>query len=70
MHCTAVSRNTLLTTPQYTFGLLVLASLLTTAKQYFGDPIDCIGGKDVEKVVLCPVWPFGATCCPVSWSEV
>ena len=28
--------------PQYTFALLCLASLLQTAKQYFGDPIDCI----------------------------
>lgn len=27
---------------QYTFALLSLASLLQTAKQYFGDPIDCI----------------------------
>ena len=34
----------------------MLASLLTSAKQYFGDPIDCIGGKDVEKVT-------GIACC-------
>jgi hypothetical protein len=27
---------------QYTFAILCICSILTTAKQYFGDPIDCI----------------------------
>ena len=27
---------------QYTFTILCISSLLTTSKQYFGDPIDCI----------------------------
>ena len=27
---------------QYTFAILCISSLLNTAKQYFGDPIDCI----------------------------
>jgi len=49
---------------QYTFGLLVLASLLTSAKQYFGDPIDCIGGKDVEKVFKTYCWIHGTFTLP------
>ena len=27
---------------QYTFAILCIASLLTTANQFFGDPIQCI----------------------------
>ena len=39
---------------QYTFAILCISSLLTTAKQYFGDPIDCIvegipGSKKIHK---------------------
>ena len=36
-----------------TFISLLIASLLVTAKQYIGDPIDCMGHKeDVQKVSL------------------
>ena len=37
---------------QFSFALLSLASLLTTLKENFGDPIDCIVDKEVPKSVF------------------
>ena len=38
--------------PQFSFVLLCLASLLTTLKENFGAPIDCIVDKDVPESVF------------------
>ena len=36
-----------------TFISLLIASILVTAKQYIGDPIDCMGQKEeIQKVSL------------------
>jgi len=49
---------------QYTFGILCLASFLTTAKQYFGDPIDCIVDGVPESVFETYCWIHGTFTLP------
>ena len=44
--------NDLFAFSQFSFALLSLASLLTTLKENFGDPIDCIVDKEVPKSVF------------------
>ena len=49
---------------QVTFGLLCLASLLQTAKQYFGDPIDCIVDGVPSSVFKAYCWIHGTFTLP------
>jgi len=49
---------------QVTFGLLCLASLLQTAKQYFGDPIDCIVDGVPGSVFKTYCWIHGTFTLP------
>ena len=49
---------------QFTFGLLCLASLLQTAKQYFGDPIDCIVDGVPGSVFKTYCWIHGTFTLP------
>lgn len=49
---------------QYTFALLCIASLLQTAKQYFGDPIDCIVDGVPESVFKTYCWIHGTFTLP------
>ena len=45
---------------KFTFISLLTASLLVTAKQYIGDPIDCIMGEkneDIQQVRFDTFWP-------------
>lgn len=49
---------------QYTFALLCLASLLQTAKQYFGDPIDCIVEGVPASVFKTYCWIHGTFTLP------
>eukprot|EP00092_Neocalanus_flemingeri_P035835 GFUD01039015.1.p1 GENE.GFUD01039015.1~~GFUD01039015.1.p1 ORF type:complete len:398 (-),score=70.77 GFUD01039015.1:273-1466(-) len=49
---------------KYTFGLLCIASLLTTAKQYFGDPIDCIVDGVPGSVFKTYCWIHGTFTLP------
>jgi len=49
---------------QYTFAILCLASLLQTANQYFGDPIDCIVDGIPESVFETYCWIHGTFTLP------
>jgi len=49
---------------QYTFAILCIASLLTTAKQYFGDPIDCIVDGVPGSVFETYCWIHGTFTLP------
>jgi len=49
---------------QYTFAILCIASLLTTAKQYFGDPIDCIVEGIPGSVFKTYCWIHGTFTLP------
>lgn len=49
---------------QYTFALLCMASLLQTAKQYFGDPIDCIVDGVPGSVFKTYCWIHGTFTLP------
>jgi len=49
---------------QYTFAILCLASLLQTAKQYFGDPIDCIVDGVPGGVFKTYCWIHGTFTLP------
>jgi len=49
---------------QYTFAILCIASLLTTAKQYFGDPIDCIVDGVPGGVFKTYCWIHGTFTLP------
>lgn len=49
---------------QYTFGILCIASILTTAKQYFGDPIDCIVDGVPGSVFKTYCWIHGTFTLP------
>jgi len=49
---------------QYTFALLCLACVLQTAKQYFGDPIDCIVEGVPAKVFTNFCWIHGTFTLP------
>jgi len=49
---------------QYTFAILCLASLLTTANQFFGDPIKCIVDEIPESVFNTYCWIHGTFTLP------
>jgi len=49
---------------QYTFAILCLASLLTTGKQFFGDPIDCIVDGVPGSVFKTYCWIHGTFTLP------
>ncbi|XP_023329396.1 innexin inx2 isoform X2 [Eurytemora carolleeae] len=49
---------------QYTFAVLILASILNTAKQYFGDPIDCIVEGVPSSVFNSYCWIHGTFTLP------
>jgi len=49
---------------QYTFAILCMASLLQTAKQYFGDPIDCIVEGVPGSVFKTYCWIHGTFTLP------
>jgi len=49
---------------QYTFAILCISSLLTTAKQYFGDPIDCIVNGVPGSVFKTYCWIHGTFTLP------
>jgi len=49
---------------QYTFAVLCIASLLQTAKQYFGDPIDCIVDGVPGSVFKTYCWIHGTFTLP------
>jgi len=49
---------------QYTFGLLALAAALTQAKQFFGDPIDCIVDGVPGGVFKTYCWILGTFTLP------
>jgi len=49
---------------QYTFAILCIASLLQTAKQYFGDPIDCIVDGVPGSVFKTYCWIHGTFTLP------
>jgi len=49
---------------QYTFAILCISSLLTTAKQFFGDPIDCIVDGVPGSVFKTYCWIHGTFTLP------
>ncbi|GIY88787.1 innexin inx2 [Caerostris darwini] len=58
-------------TYKFTFVLLIASSVLVTARQYFGDPIDCISRDNIPPALLDTYcWVHTTFSIPDAWNKV